>query len=292
MLDIGRTGIWSGELRRHPDHGELAEAAAELEQLGYSALWFPGGQGGDVFGAARRLLDATQHVPVATGILNVWMHDPVDVAADRAAVEAEYPGRFLLGIGIGHPERVNVDNPGRYRKPLTTMREYVDALDAADPPVPRDALMLAALRRRMLELARDRSAGAHPYFVPVEHTRVAREVLGAGSVLAPEQAVVLETDPERARARAREHTVRYLELPNYTGNLELLGFTPDDFRDGGSDRLVDAVVAWGDEDAIAARVAAHHEAGADHVCIQVVGVPSGQLPRDEWRRLAPALIRD
>src|SRR3954447_26464138 len=256
MLDIGRIGIWSGELRRHPDPGELAEAAAELEQLGYSALWFPGGQGGDVFGAARRLLAATRGVPVATRILHVWMHDPAGVPADRAAVEAEYPGRFLLGIGIGHPERINVDNPGRYRKPLTTMREYLDALDAADPPVPPDARMLAALRRRMLELARDRSAGAHPYFVPVEHTRVAREVLGPDSALAPEQAVVLEMDPERARARAREHTARYLELPNYTGNLELLGFTPDDFRDGGSDRLRDAVVPPGGAGAIPARARA------------------------------------
>jgi probable F420-dependent oxidoreductase len=289
-MDLGRVGIWSGELRRHPDPGGIADAAAELEQLGYSTLWFPGGQGGDVFGAARRLLAATEAIPVATGILNVWMHDPADAAADTAAIEREYPDRFLLGVGIGHPERVNVDSPGRYRKPLTTMREYLDALDAAEEPVPPERRIVAALRRRMLELARDRSLGAHPYFVPVEHTRVAREVLGPDSVLAPEQAVVLETDPVRARERARSHTERYLELPNYTGNLELLGFTPDDFRDSGSDRLVDAVVAWGDEEAIAARVATHHEAGADHVCIQVVGVPAGELPRDEWRRLAAALV--
>jgi probable F420-dependent oxidoreductase len=169
------------------------------------------------------------------------------------------------------------------------MRSYLDELDAAGHPVPPESRILAALGPRMLELSRDRSAGAHPYFVPVEHTAVARDVLGAGPVLAPEQAVVLEPDPVRARELARRHVPRYLELPNYANNLRRLGFGDDDLRDGGSDRLVDAIVAWGDEEAIADRVRAHHDAGADHVCIQVVGVDGTAPPRETWRRLAPAL---
>jgi probable F420-dependent oxidoreductase len=289
-MDLGRIGIWSGELRRHPDAGEIASAAAELEELGYSALWFPGGQGGPVMEAAEHLLASTRHVPVATGILNVWMHDPQEVAVEHARLVREYEGRFLLGLGIGHAPAVNAKQPGLYRKPYSKMVSYLDELDAADPPVPRDERMLAALRPKMLRLSAERSLGAHPYFVPPAHTVQARETLGDGPLLAPEQAVVLETDPERARARARAHTERYLTLPNYTGNLERLGLEPSDFEGAGSDRLVDTVVAWGDEAAIRARIQEHFDAGADHVCIQVVGVPQGELPREEWRRLAAALI--
>jgi probable F420-dependent oxidoreductase len=232
-----------------------------------------------VLEAAGALLEATRAIPVATGILNVWRHDPAEVATGTAALGE----RFLLGIGIGHSS--NIDE---YKRPLTTMRNYLDALDAADPPVPVQRRALAALGPRMLELARDRSAGAHPYFVPVEHTRVARAALGDGPLLAPELGVVLEPDPERARAIARTHTERYLQLPNYTNNLLRVGLTADDLRDGGSDRLVDAVIAWGDESAIAARVAEHRAAGADHVCIQVLTGEEG-LPRAQWRALAPAL---
>jgi probable F420-dependent oxidoreductase len=288
-MKLERVGIWSSELRRHPDAGAIAEAAAELEELGYSALWFPGGQGGAVMEAAEHLLDSTRAVPVATGILNIWMHDPQDVATDHARLTREHADRFLLGLGIGHAPTVNAKRPGLYRKPYSKMRSYLDELDAATPPVPPQERILAALKPRMLELSRDRSIGAHPYFVPVAHTAVARETLGAGAVLAPEQAVVLETDPDRARERARSHMERYLQLPNYTGNLLDLGFEASDIADGGSDRLVDAIVAWGDEAAIAERVRAHFEAGADHVCIQVVGVPQGELPLGEWRALAPAL---
>jgi probable F420-dependent oxidoreductase len=288
-MELERVGVWSGELRRHPDPGAIASAAAELEELGYSVLWFPGGRGGDVTGAAEHLLASTRRVPVAPGILNVWMHETQDVAADHARLQATYPGRFLLGLGIGHAPSVNAKQPGLYRKPYSKMVAYLDALDAAEPPVPREERILAALRPRMLELSRDRSIGAHPYFVPVEHTAVAREILGPDAVLAPEQAVVLETDPERARAGARAHMTRYLDLPNYTGNLLRLGFEESDLADGGSDRLVDAIVAWGDEDAIAERVRAHFDAGADHVCIQVVGIEQGTLPLEQWRALAPAL---
>ena len=289
-MKLEREGIWSSELRRHPDAGAIAEAAAELEALGYSALWFPGGQGGEVMEAAEHLLKSTSRVPVAPGILNIWMHDPQEVATEHARLVQEHDGRFLLGLGIGHAPTVNAKQPGLYKKPYTKMRTYLDELDAATPPVPEDERILAALKPRMLELSRDRSIGAHPYFVPVEHTPVAREHLGPDAVLAPEQAVVLETDPARARERARSHMERYLTLPNYTGNLREFGFTDDDFADGGSDRLVDAIVAWGDEAAIAERVRAHQQGGADHVCIQVVGVPQGELPLHEWRTLAPALI--
>jgi probable F420-dependent oxidoreductase len=290
-MKLERVGVWSSELRRHPDRGAIADAAAELEELGYSALWFPGGQGGPVMEAAEHLLASTRRVPVATGILNIWMHDPQEVAVEHARLVREHDGRFLLGLGIGHAPSVNAKEPGLYRKPYSKMRSYLDALDAAAPPVPAGERILAALKPRMLELSRDRSLGAHPYFVPVEHTAVARERLGPGALLAPEQAVVLETDPTRARERARSHMGRYLELPNYTGNLLELGFDEADIAQGGSDRLVDAIVAWGDEAAIADRVRAHREAGADHVCIQVVGVPQGELPLGEWRALAPALTR-
>jgi probable F420-dependent oxidoreductase len=287
-VPLGRIGVWSRELFRHDDRGAIADAAAEAEELGYTALWIPGGHGGDVLGASRHLLEATRSVPVATGILNVWLQGEAgEVAKGTAAIEADHPDRFLLGLGVSHAPAVNKDEPGRYRKPLSKMRSYLDELDEADPPVAPDKRMLAALGPRMLELSRDRSAGAHPYFVPVEHTRAAREILGADAELAPEQAVLLETDPQQARETARGHVARYLELPNYANNLRRLGYDDDDLERGGSDRLVDAIVAWGDEEAIAARIAAHHEAGADHVCIQVV--EAGELPRDAWRRLAPAL---
>jgi probable F420-dependent oxidoreductase len=281
MSALTGTGIWSGELRRTGDDGERREAAAELEALGYSALWFPGGQGGPVFEAADLLLGATERVTVATGILNVWRHTPAEAAEGHRRLRTAHGDRFLLGIGIGHAQSVE-----EYRRPLTKMREYLSELD-----VPRDERILAALGPKMLDLAREQSLGAHPYFVPVEHTRIARERLGPDAVLAPEQAVVLEADPGRARAIARLHVERYLRLPNYTNNLlRVTEFTEDDLREGGSDRLVDAVVAWGDEAAIRARLDAHRAAGADHVCIQVIHGRAGELPLPEWRALASALL--
>src|SRR3954451_21492117 len=184
-LDGG--GILSWELRRQEDEGELRDAAAELEELGYSALWIPGGRGGPVFDAAGVLLRATSEVTVATGILNIWMHDPEEAAAERAQLDDAYAGRFLLGLGVSHAPAVE-----RYDKPLTAMRDYLDSLDAAAPPVPKEERVLAALGPKMLELARDRSAGAHPYLVTTEHTRRAREILGPEALLAPELGVILE----------------------------------------------------------------------------------------------------
>jgi probable F420-dependent oxidoreductase len=281
---LGRVGVWARELRFDPDPGAIADAAAELDDLGYGALWIPD-VGGDLFGAVDLLLDATARATIATGIANIWMQDPDDVARAALRRSEEHPGRFVLGLGASHAALVD-----RYEKPLSAMRGYLDRLDAASPPLPADGRLLAALGPRMLELAAARSAGAHPYLVTVEHTRWAREILGAGAVLAPELGVVLERDPAAARERARAHVADYMTLPNYVNSWLRLGFTDEDMRDGGSDRLVDAIVAIGDEDTIAARVAEHLDAGADHVCIQVVG-PMGQpLPREEWRRLAPALL--
>jgi probable F420-dependent oxidoreductase len=282
-------GIWSAGLRRHEDAGELREAAAELEQLGYSALVIPGQRGGgDIFSAAERLLEATATIPVALGVLNIWMHEVSEVAAERARLDAASGGRFLAGLGVSHPSLVDVNDPGRYSRPLAAMSSFLDALEASDQPVPQQQLLLAALAPRMLELARTRTAGAHPYFVPVEHTIFAREALGEGPLLAVEQAVTLTDDPVLAREEARAHMAIYLTLPNYTRNLLRHGFREEDLLDGGSDRLVDGIVAWG-EDAIAARIAAHRAAGADHVCLQVIGGAPKQLPRDSWRRLAAGL---
>jgi probable F420-dependent oxidoreductase len=286
MAELTGVGLWSPGLR-DGDLGEVRERAAELQALGYTALWMPGGAGGPILERAQLLIDATTTIHVATGILNIWAHTPREVAAGHAGIGLSAHGRFLLGLGVSHAPMVDREQPGRYRRPLSKMRAYLDELDDQPAPVPPSERVLAALGPKMLDLARERAAGAHPYFVPVAHTRFARERLGPGPLLAPEQGVVLETEPARARAIAREHVARYLQLPNYTNNLLRHGLTEDDLRDGGSDRLLDAIVVTGDVDAVAERVRAHREAGADHVCLQVLG--AGLLPRAEWRRLAEGL---
>jgi probable F420-dependent oxidoreductase len=287
-FDLTGTGIWSG-LLRHGDAGEAAEAAAELEQLGWSALWVPD-IGGDVFGALRNLLSATSSVVVATGILNIWMHPAEETAAEHARLTAEHGDRLLVGLGVSHQHLIDrMNEPGTYRQPLGQMVSYLDALDGADPSLPADRRALAALGPKMLQLARERTAGTHPYLVTPLHTQRAREALGPDGLVAPEQGVVLDTDPAAARAIARQHLTRYMEAPNYVNNWRRLGMLDEDLADGGSDRLVDALVAWGDESAIAARVQEHRDAGADHVCVQVLTDQPTVLPRREWRALAPAL---
>jgi probable F420-dependent oxidoreductase len=282
--------VWSGALR-YGSRDEIVEGAAELESLGYSALWFPD-TGGEPswLEAASTLLEATRSVVVATGILNLWTHDPAGTADGFARLSGAHPGRFLLGLGASHAAIVDRTEPGRYQRPLAAMAAYLDALEVAEPPVPAEARILAGLGPKMLTLARERAAGAHPYLTTPEHTQQAREILGADRLLAPEQRVVLETDRAAARELGRRHLEVYLRLPNYTNNLRRLGFTDDDLAGGGSDRLVDSLVAWGDEDTIARRVREHHDAGADHVCIQVVTADRRRLPREGWRRLAPALV--
>ncbi|MDO8211149.1 LLM class F420-dependent oxidoreductase [Conexibacter sp. CPCC 206217] len=287
---IGRVGIWSNGLRYSEDRAAIADAAAELEQLGYDALFLPD-VGGDVLGDVEHVLDATREVAVVTGILNIWMHDAGAIAAGIADLETRHPGRFTVGLGASHAAVVDAEGrEPRYGRPLSAMKAYLDGLDAGPTPVPQERRILAALGPKMLELSRDRAGGAHPYLVPVQHTRIARETLGPDRLLAPEVSVVLDDDPASGFERARAFVADYLALPNYVNNLLRLGFTEQDVADGGSERLVKALVAYGDEEAIAAGVAEHHAAGADHVAVQVVGVPNGTLQLDIWRRIAPALV--
>jgi probable F420-dependent oxidoreductase len=284
-MELGKIGVWSGQLRGVGIES-IPEVATSLERLGYRALWIPGGAGGDVLERCEAALAATSSLVVAPGILNIWRHEAAEVAATTARLDEEYDGRFLLGLGVSH-ERLIGDS---YVTPIAKMGDYLDQLDAAGQKP--EVRVLAALRRRMLSLARDRAAGAHPYFVPPEHSEAARVILGPGPLLAPEQAVLLETDPAEARRLARGFCELYFQLPNYANNLRALGYTSDDLAPPGSDRLVDAIVAWGDEAAIAARVQAHLDAGADHVCIQVVGGDYTTLPTETWHRLAPALMEN
>jgi probable F420-dependent oxidoreductase len=279
---VGRYGVWTVELRSEdPDRrGRLDEAAAELEELGYGAIWLGGNSTAD---HAAPLIGATRRIVVGTSIQSVWQQDAATTAAGFTEVETANPGRFLLGLGVSHGPRVE-----GYNRPYAAMTGYLDELDKAG--VPADRRVLAALGPKMLKLSGDRAAGAIPYLVTPEHTAQAREILGDQPLLAPEFKVVLEADPARARETARAYLARYLELPNYTNNFLRLGFTEDDVTGGGSDRLLDAVFAWGDDHRIRARIDAFHEAGADHVALQVVTEAGADaLPRDEWRRLASLL---
>jgi probable F420-dependent oxidoreductase len=275
---------------RYGDAAETATLAAELEGLGYTALWIPD-VGGDVFGPLANLLGATTTATVATGILNVWMHTPEETAAHHAALTAAHGRRWLCGIGVSHRPLIDhVNEPGTYEKPVEKVASFLDGLDGAEPtPLAPGDRCIAALGPRMLELARTRTAGTHPYLVTPEHTQRTREAIGPDALVACEQGVVLDTDPSSARSVARTHLKTYLGLPNYSNNWKRIGFTDDDLADGGSDRLVDALVAWGDEDTIAARVQAHRDAGADHVCIQALEADPRAWPTAQLRTLAPAL---
>jgi len=274
---------------RYGDAGAAAAAATELEALGYSALWIPD-VGGDLTGSLANLLGVTSTVTIATGILNVWMHTPADAAAAHARITAEHGPRYLCGIGISHRPFIDMVNaPGTYTKPVETMANYLDGLDAAPTPIAVNDRLIAALGPKMLELARARTAGTHPYLVTPELTAQARAGIGPDRLVASEVGVVLETDPTKAREIARIHLQTYLSLPNYANNWKRNGFTDDDIANGGSDRLVDALIGWGDEAAIAARVQQHRDAGADHVCVQVLTSDPASLPVEQWRILAPVL---
>ncbi|MEJ1195853.1 MULTISPECIES: LLM class F420-dependent oxidoreductase [unclassified Streptomyces] len=278
---VGRYGVWSARLRAEdPDQaGERAEAAAELEQLGYGALWLGGNTAAR---DAAPLIEATSRIVVGTSIQSIWEHEASSAAASFAELEVSHPGRFVLGLGVSHGPRVE-----GYSRPYSTMVGYLDDLDKAG--MRAGHRLLAALGPKMLELSRDRAAGAIPYLVTPEHTAQARERLGEGPLLAPEFKVVLDSDPARARATARAYLAMYLRLPNYTKNFLNLGFTEADVTGGGSDRLIDAVFAWGDESTIRARIDAFHTAGADHVALQLVQDDMTSLPREGWRRLASLL---
>ncbi len=294
-MDLAGTGLWSGELR-YGDPAAAAQSAAELDELGYTALWIPD-VSGDVFTPINNLLAATKRTAIATGILNLWMTSAADTAAGYAATVAEHGRRLMLGIGVSHQLLIDgAKAPGTYQKPLAVMTNYLDELDALpNQGVPPEDRMLAALAPKMLALAAARTRGTHTYLVTPEHTAHVRAELGTGPLIAAEQGAVLETDPDRAREIARQNLAGYLLLPNYTNNFRRLGFTEADIEGGGSDRLIDALIVWGDEETIAARVKAHHDAGAEHVCVQVLN-PIGDAGGwsgssiEQWRRLAPALL--
>jgi len=273
-MRLGQIGIWR---MHHQGHVDVVQ---QIEALGFPALWVGGSPS---LAQVRPFLERSSTLTVATGIVNVWKHDPPDLAAEHARLRQEFPGRFLLGIGVGHPEATR-----DYRRPLAKMREFFDGLDAADPPVAQDERLAAALGPKMLELAARRSLGTHPYFTTPEHTRFARERVGPDALVAPELAVVLERDETAARATARDYAKGYLRRRNYANNLLRFGFTDRDVAEGGSDRLIDAVIPHGSPEQIAEAVRAHLDAGADHVCLQPLG--HGPAPLEDYRALAGALL--
>jgi probable F420-dependent oxidoreductase len=293
-MQLGRIGIWTYHLNYQPT-SKVREIVAELEELGYGALWIGEAVYREPLTSAAVLLSATSRMVIATGIANIWARDPVTMTAAQFTLAEAYPERFLLGLGVSHARLVEGLRGHRYEQPLTAMRRYLDAMDQAAEayravkPGERPPRVLAALGPKMLSLAAERADGAHPYLVTPEHTAKARTQLGPDRWLLPEQAVVLEADPEQARAIARRHLSRYLDLRNYTNNFRRLGFTDDDLAGHGSDRLVDAIVAWGQVDTIKRRVMEHLDAGANHVAIQVFDVDPRGLPMRQWRALARAL---
>jgi probable F420-dependent oxidoreductase len=292
-MDVGRVGIWTAQLDLHPAP-RAREAAAELDELGFGALWIPEAVGREPISHAAVLLDATERIVVATGVAVIFNRVPSVAAAAQRLLADDSGGRFLLGLGVSHAAMIEGMLGQVWDRPLARMRDYLDAMDDAFTvsPAPADdpPRVLSALGPRMLELAASRAWGALTYFVPVEHTAEARGHLGDGPMLLVEQAVALEADADVARDIARKYMSIYLTLPNYVNNLRRLGWGDDDLAGGGSDKLVDALVAWGDADAVSARVAAHHDAGADHVCIQVLGPDATALPLEQWRALAAALV--
>jgi probable F420-dependent oxidoreductase len=293
-IQLGPVGIWTTKFEHYPA-ARMQEAAAELEELGFGAIWFGEATGREALTQASLLLAATKQIVIATGIANIYARDPFAMAAGQKTLAEAYPGRFLLGLGVSHVPLVEKLRGHRYEKPVSTMRAYLDAMDQAPyqavRPSAKPIRILAALGPKMLQLAAERADGAHPYNVTPEHTAQARGILGKGPYLCPEQAVVLETDPTKARKIGRDFLAIYLGLPNYTNNFLRLGFNESDFKNGGSDRLIDSIIAWGDLNAVRNRIRAHQTAGADHVCIQILTANPKQLPLAEWRELAPAVLR-
>jgi len=275
-VELGRIGIWRRRDQLTP------RLAKEIEALGYGTVWIGSSPPADLF-LAQELLDATSRLAVATGIVNMWNAPATEVAASHHRITAAHPGRFLLGVGIGHPEATQ-----EYRSPYDTIVDYLDVLDAEGVPVEDRAL--AALGPKVLALAAERTAGAHPYLVPVAHTRHARAILGAGKLLAPEHKVVVDDDPVAARAIGRPYVqTPYLGLSNYVNNLLRHGYTEADVAGGGSDRLIDDLVLHGTPETVAKGLLSHVDAGADHVAVQVLG-PSPEVELVNQRRLAEVLL--
>jgi probable F420-dependent oxidoreductase len=289
---LGPVGLWTRQLDIQPAE-RVRTTVAELEQQGWGALWSWEVFGREALTNAGLLLAATRHMVIGTGIASIWARDPVAMTAAQRTLAEAYPGRFVLGIGVSHAPIVDARGH-RYQRPLEAMGGYLDAMDTAPwqgPPLDEEPpRVLAALGPRMLALAAERAAGALLYNTPPEATAAARSAVGAGPLLAVEQAALVEEDPAEARRIGREFIAFYLTLPNYVRAWQRSGFGPQDLADGGSDRMVDAVVAWGGPEAIAERVRAHLEAGADHVCLQVLESDPNGLPLASWRALAPAVL--
>jgi probable F420-dependent oxidoreductase len=290
---MGEFGLWTFSLDRQP-WSRAKELAAEIEEMGWSAIWIPEATNRNVFVNATLLLTATQRLSVVSGIAPIHNRDAMATVNGQRTLDEAFPDRFVLGLGVSHAWLVEDLRGGSYTKPLPTMSAYLDRMDAAPfsahPPTARDRRLLAALGPKMLALAAEKADGAHPYLVSPEHTANARPILGPGKILAPDQKVLLETDPSDARRIARLHLSGYLSQPNYRNSFIRQGFAADDLDGGGSDRLVDAIVAWGSIDTVVARVRAHRDAGADHVAVQVLPRDMGYLPLAEWRAVASALM--
>jgi probable F420-dependent oxidoreductase len=293
MLDVGEVGVWTYQLDLQPADVARA-AAAELEELGFKALWISDARRREVLTNASLLLGATSRLVVATGIASIYGRDPMTMAFGQKTLAEAFPNRFLLGLGVSHKSVVEGQRGHVYGPPVSTMRAYLTAMSLADyqspaPPAGGYPTILGALGPRMLQLARDLAAGAHPYHTTPEHTHFAREILGPRAFLAPEQSVIFDADPASARATARSRLRNTFRHPAYIKNLQLLGFTETDFTHGGSDKLIDSLVVWGDEAAVTRRLREHIEAGADHVAVQVMTDDERALPFREWRSLAGAL---
>lgn len=288
----GRIGIWTSQLGTMP-HVEAVSAATHLEALGYHSLWFPESFSKEAIAQASLLLAATTRLVVSTGIANIWARDPIAMMNAARTLHEAHRHRFVLGLGVSHAPTVSRRGHD-YESPLTAMSGYLGEMfgapysgpDAEDEP----PILLGALGPEMLRLAGMRTRGAHPYLSGVQHTAMARSILETEPLLAPEHAVLVETNPSTARAVARSHTSRYLGLDNYRNNLLRLGWTSDELVDGGTDDVVDSLVAWGDVDAIQSKIGAHFDAGADHVSIQVLNGLPEKFPADEYAALAPALL--
>jgi probable F420-dependent oxidoreductase len=291
-MELGRTGIWTGCFDLLSP-AELADTAAELEEMGWGTLWFSEAVGREIVSQGQLLLAATRRMTIASGIANIWARDAMSCNAAVRTLASTHPGRFVLGLGVSHKPLVERGRGGVYHRPLAAMRAYLTAMDTApylayDAAAPRPARVLAALGPAMLEVAREQADGAHPYLVTPEHTAIARGILGPDKVIATEISAVISDDLDVWLQRAHTHLELYTGLPNYVNSWKRLGFTDDDAVRGGSPRLKEALVCRGLE-ATVAKVAEHLAAGADHVCVQVLGESPLAVPRADWHRLSEAL---
>ena len=292
-MNLGQAGVWLGSMANLPA-AQLRDAVIEIEAMGFGTIWIGEAIGREPFAASALILSSTSRVTVATGIANIWVRDATAMMNGARTLAEAWPNRFVLGIGVSHVPLVSARGH-QYERPLSAMRAYLEAMGNApyratmpDPPPP---ILLAALGVKMLQLARERTAGTHPYFVPVEHTLEARGILGDARLLAPEHAVVFARNRDGARATGERYMKTYLNLDNYRRNLERLGWPRDQLQPPGGDRLFDAEVAWGEDEVIASKLRLHRDAGADHIAVQVLTATPDRAPLDDLRRLAPLLVR-